>query len=133
MHDDANDDIHALPLGRIVDRMRDLREQRKALDRESKKLKDEFDELAGIVIHRCREEEAGGARGATASAVITENTVPKIVDWDTFTTWAIENEALYLLERRVKSAPFKELVNAGDTPEGLEPTTVYGVSLTALK
>lgn len=125
-------DTTSAPLGRIIDRMKEIRDQRKELDRESRKLKEEFDGLKSIVIERCQTEEADGARGKTASAVITQQVVAQVNDWDTFLEWVKENDAFFLFERKVKSAPFKELVDAEETPEGTEPTTVYNVSLTSL-
>lgn len=125
-------DNNPQPLGQLVDRMKRIREKRKELERESKELKDEFDILKKLVIEGCQAQEADGVRGKTASAIVTQQTVAKVNDWDALIDWIKENEAFFLFERKVKSAPFKELVDAKETPEGTEPTTVYNISLTDL-
>jgi len=120
------------PLGRIIDRMKLLRDQRRDLAAHDKELKEEFDSLKEEVILRCREEEQDGARGKTATAVITQQTVAKATDWDSYLEWVKENDAYYLFERKIKAAPFKELVDMGEIPDGTEPLTVYNVSLKSL-
>lgn len=121
-----------MPLGRVIDRMKELRDQRRELSAKDRELKDEFDALKQQVIDRCFEEETDGARGKSAVAVITQQTVAKVNDWDEYIDWVKENDAFYLFERKVKATAFSELVNMGETPAGTEPLTVYNVSLKSL-
>jgi uncharacterized protein YjiS (DUF1127 family) len=120
------------PLGRVIDRMKELRDQRRELTRQADALKAEFDELKDIVINRCQADETDGARGKTASAVITQQTVARATDWDVYIDWVKENDAWYLFERKIKASAYSELIAMGEQPPGTEPLTVYNVSLTSL-
>lgn len=115
--------------GSIIDRLYEIRTERKALSDKDKELKDEFDSLEHVLIERLKADDSLQAKTKTATATITETIVPTIKDWDAFEQHVLENQALYLLQRRPASAAFRELLNMGETVPGLEPFTSLSISL----
>jgi len=48
--------------------------------------------------------------------------LPKAEDWEAIYDWVKENDAFYLLQRRLSSVAYQELIDAGQTVPG---TSVY--------
>lgn len=115
--------------GSIIDRLYEIRSERKILSDQDKELKHEFDELEQVLITRLKADDSLQGKTKTATATITETVVPTIKDWDAFERYVLENNALYLLQRRPASAAFRELLNMGETVPGLEPFTSLSISL----
>ncbi len=73
----------------------------------------------------------GQKRAGTASgtATITENILPVIKDWDALTAHIMETGDTHLLQRRVSSASFREILSAGGSLPGVEPYTQRQIAL----
>jgi len=112
-----------------IDLMFKLREQKRALEAQAKQLGKELDEHERQLIAAYKAVGTVTARGTLASATITETIIPTIDDWGLVEGWILENDALYLLHRRVSSAPWKELRDAGTDVPGIEPFTKQAISL----
>ena len=121
-----------MKLDDMIDKMFLLREQKRGLESQVKDVNKELAELQQQYIQACKEIGTDYARGSMASASITETVVPQIEDWGMVAEWVMENDALYLLHRRVSSGPWKELQDAGVNVPGIEPFTKVGVSLRRL-
>ena len=70
-----------------------------------------------------RLEEQGLARTATDQASVSINTsiVPDVVDWDALYEFIFATKDITLLQRRVSSTTYKELLKLGDNAPGLQP------------
>jgi hypothetical protein len=106
-----------------------LRDTKRGLEEQIKGLNSKLKDLQGQFIQRCKEVGTEYARGRLGSATIVENVVPKIDDWDLVAEWIKDNDALYLLHRRVSSVAWKELQDMGETIPGIEPFTNITLSL----
>lgn len=105
--------------------MDDLARQTKILQQ----AKDELDyELIGAL------EEQGLARTANdkASVSINTSTVPNVVDWDDLYAHITSTEDFSLLQRRVSSTAYKELLKMGIEVPGLEPREVKRINFKTL-
>lgn len=118
--------------GKIIDRIFELREQRKALDKQSSNLDAEMKVLKQNLIERLDNEDTTIGRGSAASASITATVVPAVHDWDQVYAYIQENDAFYLLQRRLNSAPFRELLDQGTEIPGIDPMPVRDVSIRKL-
>jgi len=118
-----------LPLGKIIDKMLELRDERKRFDDQSKQLKKEYDELEIALIDRLDNEETIQGKSKHATATITELIVPQIEDWESFERYILDNNALYMMERRPAGAIFRELQGQGETIPGIKPFTKRSISL----
>jgi len=103
----------------MIDEMFDLREKKKGLETSIKAIKEEMTLLEARLIEKFDSEDSPRGQGRSASASITETSVPAIEDWDTFEKYLVENDALYLLQRRIATRAFKELKNTGESIPGV--------------
>jgi hypothetical protein len=117
-------------LGKIVDEMYKLKQERAEIDKKSRDLRALIVELDAEILARMDDEDMETSAGRAATARRSELVVPIIEDFDAFEKHVIENEALYLLERRPAAAPFRELLQQGEEVPGLRPFTKVSISLT---
>ncbi len=55
---------------------------------------------------------------------LKEEVVPKVGDWDSFYQWIKNNDAFFLLHRRVSATAWRDLVESGEIPDGVESTRI---------
>ena len=122
-----------MKLDETIDHMFMLREAKRGLEAQIKELKAEIKECEEALIQRYAEVGTITARGTLASATITETVVPHIEDWGAVEQYVLDNDAVYLLHRRVSAGPWKELLDAGDNVPGITPFTARAISLTKLR
>ena len=81
-----------------------------------------------------RLEEQGLARTATDKASVSINTsiVPDVVDWDALYAHITFTEDFSLLQRRVSSTAYKELLKLGEDIPGLQPREVKRINFRTL-
>lgn len=108
-------------LGAMIDVFTELREQHREQNKVLKQIKDDMDELEEKILALLHEQGLDLGRGHTATASVSTNTVGTVVDWDAFGSYVMQNQALHLLERRVSSAAWRELFQAGEIVPGTEP------------
>ena len=116
----------------LIDEMFVVREDQKALLAAAK---EKGKQLAAMQARFAELAKAAGtdyARGTLASASITTQTVPHAEDWDAIHEWIIDNDAMYLLHRRIAAAAWKELRDAGTDVPGINPYEAESVSLRKL-
>jgi hypothetical protein len=116
-----------------IDEMFLLRERKRGLEGQVKEVNAEIAQCQEDLMRRLDEVGTATARGSMASIVITENVVPNIDDWGAVSEWVVENDAVYLLHRRVSAGPWKELMDAGQNVPGITPYTKRAISLTKLR
>lgn len=109
----------------------ELREQKRALEAQIK----ELDKALAA-----NEEEllaAADAVGLTHFRVgklalsVSEQVVGNVTDWDALYAYIQDEGAFYLLQRRLGNAAYKELLDAGTPPPGVEPFTKRSINLRA--
>jgi hypothetical protein len=115
--------------GSIIDRMLEIRTRCSELNKEVRALGEEKNDLESILLRRLQADDAIQAKSLLASATISEITVPSIEDWDAFEKWVIEENALYMLEKRPSGGAFRELIQQGESVPGLKPITKTSISL----
>ena len=123
----------ARKLSDYIDTMLTLRETQRELEAQIKGIKAEYEALHNELLDRLDEVGTETARGTLANVVVTELLVPRIEDWGAVEEWVLENEAVYLLHRRVSSGPWKELLDTGEEVPGITPYRKRGISLTKLR
>lgn len=115
--------------GSMIDRIFTLREMMRDLEKQISVLRDEKAEIEDNLLAEMAEQGIQSVSGKQATASISENIVPAVQDWDAFYVWIRRNNAFYLLQRRVNSAPYRELM---DTRRGKALPGVSSVVLRTL-
>ena len=116
-----------------IDELYKIRDKVRQLTAQIKELNADFKQKHDDLIRTMDEVGTPTARGSLASVVITETTVPTIEDWGKVSEWVMENDAIYLLHRRISSGPWNELRDAGQNVPGVTPFTKRAISLTKLR
>jgi hypothetical protein len=117
--------------GDIIQRMLDIREERRALSTRDKELVEEWDLYQQLLIAQLDESGTDMTRSQVGTATITEEIVPLVEDWDTFLGYIHQEEAYHLLQRRPATAAYRELQNIGLEVPGVVPFKKRSISLRA--
>ena len=121
-----------MKLDETIDKLFLLRETKRGLENQIKEVNIEIADLNDSLISKYDEIGTVTARGNYASATITESVVPTIDDWSLVQKYIMDNDALYLVHRRVSSGPWKELLDTGESVPGIVPFTKRSISLRKL-
>ena len=103
-----------------------------ALNRELKELRQQQDELDVLLLKKMDAEGLSRTANEKASVSINEDTVPEVTDWDQLYQYVTETQDFSLIQRRVSSTAYKELLKLGDGVPGLQPRTVRRVNFRKL-
>lgn len=118
--------------GSMIDEMYDLRENKKTLEAEIKEIKESMTLLEARLIEKLDSEDTTTSSGKAASVSISTQDVPMVEDWDAFHQYLIDNDALYLLQRRIASRAYKEVSNSGEIVPGVVTFSKRTISLRKL-
>lgn len=113
----------------LIARLVDIREEKRKLSAREKELNEEWRSLELEALIRLDEQGMDKASTKRGTISIGENILPQVVDWDAFGEHIIQNDALYLLQRRPAAAAYRELLEAGETVPGVEPYTQRQINL----
>lgn len=120
-----------LKTSEIMARMFEIREEKRAMAKREKELNEEWEKLESTLMYRLDEQGSLSVSSKAGTAGISEDVVPIVEDWDSFEGYMKENDALYMLQRRIAVGAFRELVKAGQEVPGLRAVTKRSISLTA--
>jgi hypothetical protein len=118
-----------LTTAQIVQRMVEIRDERRKIGAVDKELIDEYKPLELELIIRLDEQGMEKASTSHGTASITETVLPQVVDWDAFYEWIKENDAFYMLQKRPAAAAYRELQDSGEEVAGLVPYTQRSIGL----
>lgn len=116
-------------LGDMIEALAELRDRKRDLSEQFKEIDRQYRELEARILDRLDQENAQFSGSSRHRATVSEVTVPSVTDWDAFYEYVKNNDALYLFEKRVASAPWRELVESGEQVPGTEPYTRRSISL----
>jgi hypothetical protein len=110
-------------VGGLIDDLFMLREQRRKLAETDRDLRDQYAELEAKLIAALDVQETTMARGRSASATLSEEELATVTDWGQVHEYVRTHNAWYLLQRRINSAPWRELT--AERGEPIPGTTVF--------
>lgn len=113
--------IAEMKMGALIDKLYDLRAQKAELEKQKRAISDVMEELQIALMSRLDAEETIKACGTRAGVTISTNTVPNVDDWEAVYQYILENEAVYLLEKRMGATAWRELYAMGELIPGTSP------------
>lgn len=118
-----------MPLGELARLASDVREQKRALDRESKDLGAKLDEIKGLIYAKLEKEglDRTAVDGITLSR--SDTVVPTVTDWDAVEGFIKDRDLLYLYQRRLSATVWRELIEDGVEIPGVEGFTKRDVNI----
>ena len=118
-------------VGGLIDDLFLLREQRRKLAETDKSLQAQYAELEARLIAALDLQETTQARGRSATATLNEEELATVIDWDQVHEYIRNQNAFFLLQRRINSAAWREA--AAERGEPIPGTTVFKRRTIALR
>lgn len=118
--------------GELISRMTEIRDQRRDLAKEDRLLSHEFHQLEESLLASMDNIGLTQVGSGDAVASITEQQIGNVQDWDRYHSWLRKTNRLYMLERRVAQAAFREYVEQSrghKPPPGVVVFTKRTISL----
>lgn len=115
-----------------IDRMWELREQKRALEKQVKALEEEISGVEAALLTRMDAEGTTKASSNRATVSVKELTVPTVHDWDLFWSFIHKHRAYHLLERRPSVAACREVFEQKGKLPGVDLFTKRRINLLTL-
>lgn len=103
----------------LIDQLHTLKQEKKLLAARDKLLSEQIEIVENDVITALKNANCTSFKTAKAGVSLTTQDIPIIEDITAFERYIIDNDALYLLQRRLSSRACLELHQMGDTPAGI--------------
>ncbi len=121
-----------LTTGTIIDKIWELREQKRALEAQVTTIETEVADLTGTLSTQLEKEGLAKATGRKASASFSSNTVANVEDWNEFLAYIYKHKFGHLLQRRVSDVAYRELLDQGKKVPGVQPFIKKRLNLSTL-
>lgn len=118
-----------LTTSEIMERMFEIRSERKTLSERDSELVQEWEKLEQILLGRFDEQGSVRVTSRQGTASISEQTLAIVEDWDAVDNYIIQNRATHLLQRRVAVGAYREMLAAGQSVPGTRPITKRSINL----
>lgn len=110
-------------IGAKIDQLHAIREQKRDLEDQIKRLVEEADTLENELIGQMDKEGVSKSTGAVATVAITTSIKPSVDDWDAFYAFVHRHKYYHLLERRPSVTGCRELLETKGKIPGVVPFT----------
>ncbi len=108
-----------LTLQELITRSKNLRNEATEYTKLADEAKRQREEIDQLIIEKLEEQGVDSTRTDVATVSISVTNHPNVEDWDAFAEYVVENNAVYLLQRRVSSKAVEELVAGGEAVPGV--------------
>lgn len=121
-----------LTLGAATDKMWALREEKRLLAVEEKRINTELAALETTIFGLMDAQDTRKAEGKKAGISIGEAVVGNVEDWDALWPYIVKNKYFHLVQKRVSDPGLRELWEKGKTVPGVQPFTKRTLSVRSL-
>lgn len=111
----------AKDVGKLTDRLFDLKERKADLNADLKEVNGEIRKVEMELLDEMHTQglyKAGNRRGGV---YISRQVVPKVTNWDAFYDYIKEHDYLHMLERRISRKAYQEQYEDGQDVPGVDP------------
>jgi hypothetical protein len=124
--------LNPLTLGAATDKMWALREEKRLLAVEEKRISTELAALETTIFGLMDAQDTRKAEGKKAGISIGEATVGNVEDWDALWPYIVKNKYFHLVQKRVSDPGLRELWEKGKVVPGVQPFTKRTLSVRSL-
>lgn len=114
-------EVAGLTLGELATERDVLRARKSDLEAEIKNLTAQLEANEEAIMLLMDEQGVTRTGVGPYSMSISEQTVGHVEDWDAVYKYVKEHDSFHLLQRRLSNAAYKEILDLGDTLEGVSP------------
>lgn len=119
-------------INELIEKRAEVKQSMDSLNRELKVLRETQDHLDVLLLKKMDAEGLSRTANQQASVSINEDTVPDVTDWEELYQHVIATGDFSLIQRRVSSTAYKELLKLGEAVPGLQPRTVRRINFRSL-
>jgi hypothetical protein len=116
----------------LIDERATIKAQMDGLNKRLKEFREALDQVDILLLKKLYDEGLNRTANGIASVSINEDTVPDVSDWDALYKHVIATEDFSLIQRRVSSTAYRELLKMGEAVPGLQPRTVRRINFRSL-
>lgn len=121
-----------LSINDLIGRRAELNRETKELNDRLKDLKAAQDDVDFALMKKMDAEGLSRTANGDYSVSINEDTVPEVMDWDMVYDYIVVNRDFSLIQRRISSTAYKELLKLGEGVPGLQPKTLRRINFRSL-
>lgn len=119
-------------INELIEARAQVKDAMAGLNSELKELNKTKDDLDYKLLTQLDEQGLSRTANDKASVSINQDTVPEVTDWDAFYAHVLEQQDFSLLQRRVSSTAYKELLKLGEGVPGLQPREIRRINFRSL-
>jgi hypothetical protein len=119
-------------INELIEKRAEIKRETELLNVRLKDLKAAQDEIDLALIKKMDAEGLSRTANGDYSVSINEDTVPDVDDWDALYNHIISTRDFSLIQRRVSSTAYKELLKLGEGVPGLSPRTIRKINFRSL-
>lgn len=119
----------SISIGPTVDKLFELRENKRALEAKIKFIETEYAELEEQLMAKLEAEGSDKGAGKKATVSITRNVIGNVTDWEKFNAYVKKTGFFHLYQRRLSDPAVRELFEQGKKVPGCEPFTKARLNL----
>lgn len=119
--------------GDMIARLREIREERRQISDRDSELVEEWRNVEGMFLRYLDEQGMTKASSDSGTASISEEVVPMTDNWDEFIAYVQQEQAFHLIQRRVATGAYREMLQSGQEVPGLKPFVKRSISLRATR
>lgn len=119
-------------INELIEKRAEIKRETELLNTRLKDLKTAQDEIDLALLKKMDAEGLSRTANGEYSVSINEDTVPEVVDWDALYGHVMETRDFSLIQRRVSSTAYKELLKLGEGVPGLLPRTIRKINFRSL-
>jgi hypothetical protein len=116
----------------LIDERATIKAQMDGLNKRLKEFRAALDQVDILLLKKLDDEGLNRTANGIASVSINEDTVPDVADWDALYEHVIATKDFSLIQRRVSSTAYRELLKMGEAVPGLQPRTVRRINFRSL-
>ncbi|NQW82290.1 MAG: hypothetical protein HQ445_14060 [Polaromonas sp.] len=121
-----------LTLGATIDKMWQLREDKRAAEVVTKGIELQIKALESTMFELLDAQDTTKAQGKSASVSISETVVGDVEDWETFWPYIAKNKFFHLVQKRVSDPALRELWGMKKVIPGVQPFTKRTLNVRSL-
>lgn len=122
----------SLTIGAAIDKIWLMRENKKALEAQVKKVEGEIKEVEETIFGLLDAQDTRKGEGKKASVSINETVVTTVEDWEALWPYIAKNKYFHLVQKRVSDPGMRELWDMGKKVPGVQPFTKRTLSIRSL-
>lgn len=116
----------------LIEKRAEIKRETESLNSRLKELEASRDEIDLALLKKMDAEGLSRTANGSFSVSINEDTVPDVLDWDSVYAHIVATRDFSLIQRRISSTAYKELLKLGEGVPGLQPRTIRKINFRSL-